>query len=303
MTGHPFVDGDGRKHSHRSGQGGSLTNNTLLALAERLVVAYVAHTAPRAVLLTGSTALGLTDAFSDVDLIAYYDTPPSENQLEAAQTQLGGTGYRRPRPSVEDYHADGVHCEVGHFLVADFERRMATVLDAFEVETTVHRELMGLLEGRPLYGDDLIGAWQARAAAFPEGLRQAMVEYYLRKLFSLWYSGTHLSQRDARLWMQQELVQGAFSVLGVLAGLNRCYFSPFQFKRARQFVAGLALAPGDLADRLDALLAVPMAAAITELEQVVAETLALVEHHLPTADTRALRHAPGAREQPWRAPA
>jgi hypothetical protein len=103
---------------------------------------------------------------------------------------------------------------------------MATVLDAFEVETTVHKQLMGLLEGRPLYGDDLIEAWQARAAAFPEGLRQAMLEYYLRKLFPLWYSGTHLSQRDARLWMQQELVQGAFSVLGVLAGLNRCYFSP-----------------------------------------------------------------------------
>jgi hypothetical protein len=34
---------------------------------------------------------------------------------------------------------------------------------------------------------------------------------------------------------------------------------------------------------LDALFAVPMAAAITELEQLVAETLALLEHPLPNA--------------------
>ncbi len=285
----------------RTSQGGSLTNAILLALAERLATAYVAHTGPRAILLAGSTALGLTDNYSDVDLIAYYDAPPSDNQLEAAQLRIGGTAYGRPRPSVENYRADNVQCEVGHFLVADFERRMATVLEAFEVDTTVHKELMGLLEGRPLHGDDLIRVWQARAAAFPEGLRQAMVEHYLQKLFPLWYSETHVSQRDARLWVQQELVQGAFSVLGVLAGLNQCYFSPFQFKRAHQFAAGLALAPSDPADRLDALFAVPPATAIAQLEQLVAETLALVKDHLPNADTRALRHLPGAREQPWSA--
>lgn len=286
----------------RAGQGGSVTNAILLALAERLATAYVAHTGPRAILLVGSTALGLTDNYSDVDLIAYYDAPPTDNQLEAAQLQIGGTAYRQPRPSVEDYRADGVHCEVGHFLIADFEQRMATVLEAFEVDTTVHKELMGLGEGRPLYGDELIREWQARAATFPEGLRQAMVEHYLQKLFPLWYSETHVSQRDARLWVQQELVQGAFSILGVLAGLNRCYFSPFQFKRAHQFVAGLALAPADLADRLEALFAVPPAPAIAQLEQLVAETLALVDEHLPNAHTGALRHSPGAREQPWRAP-
>jgi hypothetical protein len=100
----------------RSGQAGSLTNNTLLAVAERLAVAYVVHRAPRAVLLTGSTALSLTDAYSDVNLNAYYDAPPPENQLGAAQAQAGGTGYRRPSSSVEDYHVDSVHCEVGHFF-------------------------------------------------------------------------------------------------------------------------------------------------------------------------------------------
>lgn len=43
---------------------------TLRALAERLSRAYVAHCAPRAVLLTGSVGEGLADAFPDLDVIA-----------------------------------------------------------------------------------------------------------------------------------------------------------------------------------------------------------------------------------------
>jgi predicted nucleotidyltransferase len=43
----------------------------LVTLAQRLSVVYVAHCAPRAVLLTGSTAEGLADEYSDLDVIAY----------------------------------------------------------------------------------------------------------------------------------------------------------------------------------------------------------------------------------------
>jgi len=41
----------------------------LRALAERVAAAYLAQTAPRAVLLTGSAADGRIDRYSDLDLI------------------------------------------------------------------------------------------------------------------------------------------------------------------------------------------------------------------------------------------
>jgi len=47
---------------------------------------------------------------------------------------------------------------------------------------------------------------------------------YLGKIFPLRYWQEALQARDVRIWMQQELVQIAFSVLGVLAGVNRVYF-------------------------------------------------------------------------------
>src|SRR5258708_127757 len=158
---------------------------------------------------------------------------------------------------------------------------------------------MGLMEGRPLHGDELIRGWQARAAAFPQALRRATVEHYLRKVFLVWYSEAHMSRRDARLWLEQELIQIAFSVLGVLAGLNRMYFSPFQFKRTHRFVSQMTIAPIDLADRIDKLFEVPPSSAIRQAEQLVSETLELVRCHLPAADVSGLRRHLGEREQPW----
>lgn len=45
----------------------------LVTLAWRLSLVYVARCAPRALLLTGSTAEGLADEYSDLDMVAYYE--------------------------------------------------------------------------------------------------------------------------------------------------------------------------------------------------------------------------------------
>ncbi|MDQ3702539.1 MAG: nucleotidyltransferase domain-containing protein, partial [Chloroflexota bacterium] len=60
----------------------------LVALAERVAAAYVAHAGPRAVLLTGSAAAGESDTYSDIDLIAYYDQPPTDEARAAAREQV-----------------------------------------------------------------------------------------------------------------------------------------------------------------------------------------------------------------------
>jgi len=79
----------------------SQTNAVLLELAGRLAAGYVAQTSPRAVLLVGSTAAGFADAYSDIDLIAYYDDLPSQEQLDSARLLIKATSYSRPGASVE----------------------------------------------------------------------------------------------------------------------------------------------------------------------------------------------------------
>jgi hypothetical protein len=69
------------------------TNGVLLALADRLAAAYVAHTRPSAILLVRPIAAGLTDAYSDVDLIGSHDEPPSQKQLDAVRQQVDSAAY------------------------------------------------------------------------------------------------------------------------------------------------------------------------------------------------------------------
>jgi predicted nucleotidyltransferase len=276
----------------------------LLTLARRNAEAYIAHTRPSAILLTGSAAHGECDRYSDVDMIVYYEALPSDDQLLAAWQAMPDVATRRPisrgaRMIGESYSVHGVECQVGHALVADWEEEMSTVLEGLDVDSIKQKKLMGLAEGVSLHGEALIRRWQARAADYPEPLARALVEHYLRQIFPVWYFEERLARRDATLWVYQALVEASQGVLGVLAGLNRLYFSPIQFKRLHHYVGQMRVAPEDLAGRLDRLFAVEQTVAIAQIEAIVRDTIALVSRHMPGADLSGLPFRPGERDQPW----
>jgi hypothetical protein len=267
-------------------------NQRLMALARRNAAAYIACTRPNAVLLVGSVATGECDGFSDVDMGCYYDTLPSHDQLQAARRLIGE---RQPGTDVglgEEYVVDGVTCQVGHLEVAFVQRDLAAVLDELDIDDRAQKRLGGLLEGVPLHGPDLIGRWQARAAAYPDALARAMVEHHLRQLEPVWAFQEYLARRDATLWTHRLLVEAAQHVLGVLAGLNRRYFSTFQFKRLRRFVGDLPVAPDHLADRIDGLFATERASAMNGIEDLARETVALVADHMPGVELPPLIQPP-----------
>ena len=126
-----------------------------------------------------------------------------------------------------------------------------------------------------------------------------MVEHYLRQLFPLWGVAEAMARRDCAAWRHQTLAETALDVLGVLAGLNRQYLVPFQFTRTRHLVDSLTVAPVDLANRLDRVFLVDVATGSAQLERLVQETMALVNAHMPEADTSVVRHPPGQRQRPW----
>jgi predicted nucleotidyltransferase len=75
----------------------------LRALARRISEVVVEEVAPRSVLLTGSTATGEADFYSDLDLIVYCDELPAEERIGAVIERVGGetvgTSIRAPRTS------------------------------------------------------------------------------------------------------------------------------------------------------------------------------------------------------------
>jgi hypothetical protein len=279
---------------------------TLVSLAQRLSAAYVARCAPRAVLLTGSAGEGLADEYSDLDVIAYYEGAiPDSAVLAAVRAEVGGENCREVFPRndhacAEAYRQRGVDIEVAHFEITEIERRLSELLRGHDPGSTQHKAVIGILHGRPLHGADLIEEWQRRCAHMPDALARAMVEHYLRQTMALWYFADAIEGRDATLWVRQTLATDALNMLGVLAGLNGRFYSTFQMKRMRRFIASLRIAPPNLAERLEAIVGSDQRQGIEVLELLVQDVLELLQRHMPEANISALRHPPGARQLPWR---
>lgn len=285
-----------------NGTEGTEASRLLLGLAKEVAAAYVAELRPRAALVTGSAAEGVSDRWSDLDLIVYHDELPTEEAIAGARSRAGGGDLSVISPwdgdsFVESFPVRGVECQVAHATVAATERHIDQVLVDLDVESTYQKALDGLQHCLPLHGTDLVDAWQRRLADYPEPLRRAMVERHLR-FTPLWVIGERLATRDATLWRNQVLVETSLRLLAVLAGLNRVYFTSFQFKRMHAFAGRLHRKPQNLADRIERLFTRPDRAA-DELESLVSETVELIERELPDVDTSAQRRWLGRRPEAW----
>jgi hypothetical protein len=249
----------------------------LRGLAERLLASYLRHTAPDAALLAGSAVTGGADEHSDVDLLLYYDLLPTDEAVETARTELGGTELRwlAPRSDeglIEQYRVEGTHCQVAHIAVAGFEADLDRL--AADPDPYLMKALQGLHAGLALHGAERIAAWRERGA-YSDELQRAVVRRHW-KIFPLARLHDALAARDAELFRRQALVDASFDLLAVLAAANRVWFSSFQLKRTRKLVAAYAEAPPDLVERLEALHVLEPRAAADELERLRAETEAIL---------------------------
>jgi hypothetical protein len=231
------------------------------------------------------------------------DVPPVEAPV-AAQRELGAGPAvvllaHGPNGFLDQFPLDGVQCQVGVIPVADVEDELDGLLVDHEgLDTPVAKLATGLLEGIPLHGADLIARLRARAADYPQGLREAMVRHWWR-FFPLWYHEPSLAARDAPLWRQEELVNAAYALIGTLAGVNGLYFARFEFKRQRAFLEQLVLEPPRFADRLESLFTLPPEEAVAELGALVLETQAIVRRELPAVDVTLRRPPGGAQVEAW----
>jgi hypothetical protein len=259
-------------------------------LAARVAAAYPAAAA----LVAGSTASGTTDEWSDIDLILFYEAWPGVAALESSRASLDPASLHvlggDPEGDVflEQFHVEGVACQLVHQTIAAWRATAATVLAEHQTSTPTQKALSGLHAGLVLSGDELIGGLRAEAA-YPDELRLAMVRAHL-DVFPLWRMQDSLSRRDAELWQRETLVAGFQKVLAILAGVSRVWFSTFQLKHQRELVAGFVESPPDLAARIDAALVAPMPVAADELESVLDETLEIAGRLLPAVADEVARY-------------
>ena len=277
----------------------------LLHLGRTILAPYTRLPNTRAAMITGSAAEGVSDHYSDLDMTVYYDGElPSEDTLGSIREGHGASdrawllGERADGNIAEAYELDGVQAQIGHATIAAWENDIAEVLDRWNADTPLHKAMSGTLECVAVHGEALIDRWKARIRSYPDGLARAMVEKRLQ-IFPVWYVQDALDGRDATLWHFQIRVETAYALLGILAGMNRLYFTTFQFKKMRKFVGQMRIKPERFAERLETLFNETPATAAKSLEDLTGEVLALVEREMPEVDITRTKRRVGGRRPRW----
>jgi hypothetical protein len=264
------------------------------AIAQRVADAHEAL-APGAItaMLFGSTVIGIADERSDIDMSIVFETIPAEAELLAACERAGGGPWTWRHSSTDDdsfavgFDVDGIEVQIAYTDRRILDADLDTVLVAHDPKTLNHKIAEGLLKAEALLGAPRLLQWRSRVAQFPPALGDAMMRHHLAEP-TPWKWFTYLLHRDSALWCREMQVDASYRLFGTLSGLNQQYFTLYQFKRMHRFAEQLDIAPANLADRVEMLLAAPLPEAFAMLYALEGEVLALVAEHAPQIDLTAV---------------
>jgi hypothetical protein len=281
------------------------------SLVEPVAAIYAANPLVAAVLLGGSTARGHADRYSDVELGVFWRTAPCDGEREQVARLIPGDLLRLyPCAAGEESWADdytlgrahparpgsGVLLEVAHMTAAGLERTLDAVLRQYDPDPARQNVVAALLEGRALHGEELVAAWQARAAVYPRELSVAVVRRF-GQIDHFWRYEMWLARGENLMMLYQAYAEVAQQLLHVLLGLNRVYYAGFKWLELLD--ARLLLKPRHLLPRLRIAFQAPPAEGAAVLAALVDETYDLLERQLPEVNVERLRAIFRYRRPAW----
>jgi hypothetical protein len=235
--------------------------------------------------VTGSVALGVADETSDIELNLWCDALPTVEQRVAWIAEVGGeVRSNREQPWSDGtletvFRVDGVWIEAGWMTKERLRETLGGILAAetidhgrlqmaWVVETALELRTAGLIEG-----------WRRELAAYPETLRERLIEANTM----VWQSPHAVAgrwtycRRHQPLALTERLTWDAYNVLRLVFALNRRW-EP-DMKWLREVTRDLPLAPVGMAERIERVFAGPT------LEERVQTSFELIRDALALAPT------------------
>ncbi len=275
------------------------------ALAEQIAAAYAHDPNAEVVMIAGSVGRGTADRYSDIEVDVYYTRPPTEDERRAAVARCGAALELLDEDAdewEEQMSLGGFHAASSTFLVATMDRYLMQVVDRGEIAPLAQVRLHSLQHAVTVKGAALMQQWRSTAAAYPQQLMYAMLHEHL-PFRGFWYAEEMLAARDDVLLLYHLFVEVEQHILGALLGLNRLYLpTPDHMKGMDEMIRAMQIKPVDLAVRLKHAFRIAPVAGVQLLKVLIAETLTLVETHVPEFDTMPYRANFDRQRQVWDAP-
>ena len=245
-------------------------------------------TAIQAIVVGGSVARGYSDAYSDLELILFWDQAPGPDVRHEIIADFRAE-FRYPEMDIGHDSAlliRGAPVDLWHLTVASEVAAMEAVLVEHSLDLGASNVLDTIRACIPLSGSDLVQQWKTRVQAYPEELAAGFLTSYL----------PHFHLRQLNLAAHRDNPTAFFHLLSdiqcslflILLARDGAYFPTYKWMY--HVLAGMQIGPRQIAPRLRQMFyELPLDAA-THLHDVLAETLSIVEAKYPQVDTAFARY-------------
>lgn len=265
-----------------------------IELAQELVIPYTRHPGIRLIVLGGSASRGLSDAYSDLDIIVYWDTIDAQWLETPVLEQRGGQRrYFTPygdHTLLETYYFDTIKVDLAHITLESWAGQVAAIQERFETTPSIQQAVAGFLDASVLYGEALYLKLKDRLIPYPPQLAYNIIRENMR----FFVEGCLLHQgleRGEILFFYDGVSLMLKRVLLVIAAINNVYLSVEEPRWIAYFLSTkMPVHPQQTWERIQTILTGDRHQALVLLYELIYDTLSLVEQHYSDIDVDYVRN-------------
>ena len=264
-----------------------------IELAKKLSEVYAEHPDIRMIVLGGSPSRNLSDRYSDLDIVVYWEKLDTEwlEKIPLKSLGLDRAFLRKSEDSdtcLESYYIDTLKADFGHTTVREWNTWTSKVIDEYATDQGLLGSIRGFLDSIPLFGEDLVHDWKSRLAPYPEDLAIKIVKENLRFFVRSCLLNQGYKRGDL-LFFYDGLCLMFKRILNILGGLNRVYLSTEEPRWISYELEHMNIKPVDTWNRMKQALLSPGEEAISILEELIEDTFKLVDKHIPDITVSEIR--------------
>lgn len=267
-----------------------------IEFAREVIQFYVPHDGIMMAVLSGSPPRGVSDDYSDLDIIVFWDKMDVEwlegdplGEVECERKYFRKMGDQNLY--LESQYFGELKVDFGHLTLDEWKGTVDDVLVRFRTDPSTLGSIAGFLASVPLFGEELVDEWKKRMTPYPEELARGIVRGH-RRFFVPGYLIHQALERGDVLAYYDGLCVMLKNLLNILAGLNRMYFSTEEPRWIGYYLDKMPIKPENAWERMKAVLSSEGEKAVEVLEGLMGDVLALIDEHMPEID--------GGYRQRWR---
>ena len=256
-------------------------------LARELCSHYSSHPGVLMACLGGSSARGIADMYSDLDIIVYWNE--LDDKWIEAEPLTSATGIPRtsimslsPGSFIESYHLDTLKVDYGHVLLSEFREWLEPLYTSDTPDHDLISSAGGFLSSMVFYGEDIFAEIRNCIQEYPSALALDVVKKNLGFYVNGYLDGQCFHRGDL-LAYHDGIVLMLKKILNATAALNRHYYHAGEARWAEYHLGFMEKKPSELTwPNVKRMLSNPGADTVSMLGRIQSELLDMAALEFPS---------------------